>query len=157
MLKSYLLHTMNPRLRSQEQVEDLVQEVLISIHRKKDLFSAELAFLPWVYAIARYRLIDSLRMEKRRPECVEWVEKFDRVASSDMPKLTEEEDGESLMSGLSKAQQEILKLAKVDEMPLSEIAAKKGMSLSAVKVSVHRSLKLLRKKLEKGGIDHGES
>ena len=70
LLKLFLMGTMNPRMRSKEQVEDLVQDVLISIHKKRDLYSDELPFLPWVFAIARYRLIDSLRMEKRRPECV---------------------------------------------------------------------------------------
>lgn len=156
LLKLFLMGTMNPRMRSKEQVEDLVQDVLISIHKKRDLYSDELPFLPWVFAIARYRLIDSLRMEKRRPECVEWIEKFDSVSVTEMPSFSEEEEGTALLAGLSPERQEILRLAKVDEIPLAEIAAKKGMSLSAVKVSVHRSLKILRKKLVKGSINHGD-
>jgi RNA polymerase sigma-70 factor (ECF subfamily) len=147
LLKAYLMKTMNPRLRSKEQVEDLVQDVLISIHRKRDLYSEELPFLPWVYAIARYRLIDSLRTVARRPECVEWIEKFDAEVFVEMPKFLDEEDGSALMEGLTDKQQEILKLAKVEELPLEEVAQKMGMTLSAVKVSIHRSLKLIRKKL----------
>ena len=73
-----------------------------------------------------------------------------------MPSFSEEEEGTALLAGLSPERQEILRLAKVDEIPLAEIAAKKGMSLSAVKVSVHRSLKILRKKLVKGSINHGD-
>jgi RNA polymerase sigma-70 factor (ECF subfamily) len=156
LLKAYLMKTMNPRLRSKEQVEDLVQEILVSIHRKRDLYSVDRPFLPWVYAIARYRLIDSLRMESRRPECVQWVDKFESLVSSEMPKFPEEEDGMSLMSDLNEREQQILKLAKVDEIPLEQIAKQKGMSLSAVKVSIHRSLKTLRKKADKSGLNHGE-
>lgn len=145
LLKSYLLKTMNPRFRSIEQVEDLVQEVLISIHRKRDLYSNDLPILPWVYAIARYRLIDSLRMESRRPQCTQWIEKFEAQAFLEMPKFLEEEDGHEFLVGLSDQQQEILKLAKVDELSLNEIANIKGMSVSAIKVSIHRSLKTVRK------------
>jgi RNA polymerase sigma-70 factor (ECF subfamily) len=137
--------TMNPRFRSMEKVEDLVQEVLISIHRKRDLYSEEMPILPWVYAISRYRLIDSLRHDARRPDCVEWIEKFDAQAFVEMPKLLEEEDGHELMQGLNAHQQEIFKLAKVDELSLGEIAEQKGMSVSAIKVSIHRSLKTMRK------------
>jgi RNA polymerase sigma-70 factor (ECF subfamily) len=150
LLKAYLMKTMNPRLRSQEQVEDLVQEVLISIHRKRDLYSEDRPFLPWVYAIARYRLIDSLRMDRRRPECVEWVEKFDAEVFVEMPKFLEEEDGAAMISCLNLKQQKILRLAKVDELPLDEVAEQMGMTLSAVKVSIHRSLKTIRKKLGYG-------
>ena len=146
MLKSYLMKTMTSKLRSIEQVEDLVQEVLMSIHRKRDFYSEDRPFLPWVYAIARYRLIDSLRSESRRPACIEWIEKFDSEVFVEMPKLLEEEDGAELMSGLSTEQRKILILAKVDELPLSEIADQMGMSLSAVKVSIHRSVKSIRKK-----------
>lgn len=147
LLRGYLMKTMNPRLRSQEQVEDLVQEVLISIHKKRDLYDVNQPLLPWIYAIARYRLIDSLRMERRRPECVEWIEKFDAVSVVTSPILREELDGEELLEGLSTKQREILRLAKVEEVPLNEIAVKMDMSLSAVKVSVHRSLKFIQKRL----------
>jgi RNA polymerase sigma-70 factor (ECF subfamily) len=148
LLRGYLLRTMNPRLRSVEQVEDLVQEILLAIHRKRDLYQADRPLLPWIYAIARYRFIDSLRAQARQPECVEWIEKFDAVAFVEIPKLLEEEDGEELMKGLNDRQKEILRLAKVEELSLSEIATRYGMSISAVKVTIHRSLKSIRKRWE---------
>ena len=143
------MKTMNPRLRSKEQVEDLVQEVLISIHRKRDLYDVNQPLLPWVYTIARYKLIDSLRAEKRRPECVEWVEKFDSISATEgsLLELEQAQQSETLLEGLSSNQKEILKLAKGEDVPLNEIAEKMEMSLSAVKVSVHRSLKFIRKRV----------
>jgi DNA-directed RNA polymerase specialized sigma24 family protein len=66
-------------------------------------------------------------------------------AFTEMPKLAEEEDGHELMHGLNPHQQEIFRLAKVDELSLGEIALKKGMTVSAIKVSIHRSLKTMRK------------
>ena len=140
------MKSLNPRFRSSEQVEDLVQEVLITIHKKRDLYDVNQPLLPWVYTFARYKLIDSLRAEKRRPECVEWVEKFDALAVVHKPPIEEEVQGEPLMEGLSGKQKEILRLAKVEEISLNEIAAQMEMSLSAVKVSIHRSLKFIRKR-----------
>ena len=147
LLRNYLTKTMNPRLRSKEQVEDLVQEVLISIHKKRDLYDKKQPLLPWIYAIARYRLIDSLRAEKRRPECVEWIKNFDALfIVEDLP-VEEGQEVEALLDGLPARQKEILRLAKVEEFSLNEIAEKMDMSLSAVKVSVHRSLKFIRKRM----------
>ena len=132
-------------------VGDLVQDVLVSIHRKRELYSEDRPFLPWVYAIARYRLIDSLRAEARRPACIEWLEKFDAEVFVEMPKLLEEEDGAQLMLVLNQRQREILILSKVEELPLDEVALKMGMTVSAVKVSIHRSLKKIRENLGVSG------
>jgi len=55
--------TLSPDLR-----EDIVQEVLTSIHTKRHTWQQDRLILPWIYAIARYRLIDYIRKEKRTPK-----------------------------------------------------------------------------------------
>ncbi len=147
LLRGYLQKSINPRFRSVEKVEDLVQEVLFALHRKRDLYDQAQPFLPWVYTIARYKLIDSFRAEKRQPEFVEWLEKFDSLAFVEIPKMFEEQQGDELLQGLNDQQKEVLRLAKVEELPLHEIALQLNMSLSAVKVTVHRSLKFVRRRL----------
>jgi len=146
LIRGYLLQAMSPKIRSTEKVEDLTQDVLLSIHRKRDLYDATKPLLPWVYAIARHRLIDSIRADSRQPECIEWVEKFDALAVTEIPLLMGEDDGQDLLVGLNERQKEILKLSKIDELSLQEIAEKLEMNVSAVKVSIHRSLKQIRKK-----------
>src|SRR3546814_17944606 len=42
-------------------LEDLVQETLIAIHRKRASYDRTLPFTAWLHAIARYKLIDHLR------------------------------------------------------------------------------------------------
>ncbi len=148
MLRGYLLKTMNPKNRSVEAVEDLVQEVLISIHRKRDLYDFERPLLPWIYAIARHRFIDSFRSDSRQPDCVAWIEEFENLAFLEFPKLVEESNGEWLMDGLNDRQKEILRLAKIEEWSLQDIANRFSMSVTSVKVTIHRSLKNIRKKLE---------
>lgn len=144
LLRVYLMKIMSPKIRSKERVEDLVQEILITIHRKRDLYSTDHPFLPWVYAIAKYRFIDSLRAEARVPEFVEWIEQQDTRVFLPTAGRADQESTEELLNGLSAQQKAILTMAKVDEVPLKEIAVHFKMSVAAVKVTIHRVLKNLR-------------
>ena len=57
------------RLRTApEDAEDLVQETLIAIHTKRDSYDPSYPVTAWIYAIARYRMIDHWRRRKRRGE-----------------------------------------------------------------------------------------
>ena len=55
------------RLRADPtHVEDLVQETLIAVHAKRATFDPTQPVGAWVYAIARYKLIDHYRRMGRR-------------------------------------------------------------------------------------------
>jgi len=144
LLRVYLMKMMSPKIRSKERAEDLVQEILITIHRKRDLYSVDHPFLPWVYAIAKYRFIDSLRADARAPELVEWSEQQDTRVFLPTAHRADQESADELLAGLTEQQKAILTMAKVDEVPLKEIAIHFKMSVSAVKVTIHRVLKNLR-------------
>lgn len=45
--------------------DDVVQEVLLAIHHKRSAFDETQFFLPWMYAIARYKIIDYFRRNKK--------------------------------------------------------------------------------------------
>src|SRR5450755_1877230 len=47
--------------RSATEAEDLTQEALMAIHTRRHTYDPAEALTPWVYAIARYKLIDHLR------------------------------------------------------------------------------------------------
>ncbi|MBC7753326.1 MAG: sigma-70 family RNA polymerase sigma factor [Moraxellaceae bacterium] len=144
LLRAYLLKLMSPRIRSIERAEDLVQEILITIHRKRDLYSVDRPFLPWIYAIAKYRFIDSLRAESRNPEFEEWTAQQDSRMFLPTAQKADEENTDEILQGLTAQQKAILTMAKVEEVPLKEIAEHFKMSVSAVKVTIHRVLKNLR-------------
>src|SRR5258706_2071718 len=44
--------------------EDLLQETLIALHTRRHTYDRSQLLTPWVYAIARYRLVDYLRRTK---------------------------------------------------------------------------------------------
>ena len=50
--------------RGATEVEDLTQEALIAIHTKRYTYDPDEPLTPWVYAIARYKLIDYLRQTR---------------------------------------------------------------------------------------------
>ena len=48
--------------------EDIVQETLLAIHMKRHTWRDDAPIKPWVYAIARYKLVDAFRHRGRRLE-----------------------------------------------------------------------------------------
>jgi RNA polymerase sigma-70 factor (ECF subfamily) len=159
MIRAYFLNTSGRSMA--HQADDLVQEVLIAIHRKKHLYDEKMPVLPWIYAIARYRLIDTFRASGRRISMEDWPTdpegRLEEIAGAeptpeDTVVGTEEIQGdiEEALKGVSDKQREILILAKVQDVPLAEIARKYGMSVSAVKVTIHRVIKGIRARAEGG-------
>ena len=57
MISSYL----SRRINDKSAVEDVVQDVLLSIHRARHTFQVSQPFEPWLYAITKRRFIDYLR------------------------------------------------------------------------------------------------
>src|SRR5215469_17893250 len=49
-----------------DQAEDIVQEILLAVHLKRHTWDANAPFAPWLFAIARNKLIDALRRRGRR-------------------------------------------------------------------------------------------
>src|ERR1700751_6204055 len=49
-----------------DQAEDIVQDILLAVHLKRHTWDANAPFAPWLFAIARNKLIDALRRRGRR-------------------------------------------------------------------------------------------
>lgn len=136
------------RLSNQNEIEDLVQEVLISIHKARHTYNSDRPLKPWVFAIARHRLADYLR--NHYANNLQFMENLDYV--SDIPADLQQEafTYESIKKDvleLPGKQPMILHLIHSQGYTSREVAAKMKMSESAVKVSAHRAYKILRKKL----------
>jgi len=150
-----LLRALLPLLRSfyrrrlrgaDDDVEDLVQETLISIHTRRASYDRDRPFTAWFYAIARYRLIDHLRRRRASVpiedvESILVAEGFEEAASARM-------DVDALLSTLSPKQARAIRDTHVDGLSIAEAAEKAGIGKSDVKVSVHRGLKALAARLK---------
>src|SRR5262249_17258187 len=136
------------RLRgSEEDVEDLVQETLISVHTRRASYDRDRPFRPWLYAIARYRLIDHYR-QRRLSVPIEDVESIllaEGVEDASSARL----DVNQLLSTLSIKQARAIRHTQIDGLSIAEAAKIEGIGESDVKVSVHRGLKTLAARIQK--------
>ena len=124
--------------------EDVVQETLLAIHVKRHTWRPDAPVLPWVYAIARFKLIDAFRRRGRRIEV-----EIDEIAETFAEPETEtvsERDINRALEGLPPTQRSVVSSISVDGHSIGETAAKLGVSETAVRVSLHRGLAAIAKR-----------
>lgn len=130
-----------------DEVEDMVQEVLLSLHAHRGSYDGTVPLSAWVQAIARHRLIDHWRRQGRRPETLALPE--DEAAWGELahdgetPQHEARRDLRQLLQTLPDAQRRAIELVHLAGLTNAEAAAVTGASESAVKVQVHRGLKRL--------------
>lgn len=139
--------------RSPDRIEDVVQDVLLTIHRVRHTYDPSRPFEAWLAAIARRRSIDLLRRHGRIGAAETWeVGAYETFAD---PRANKEKEGRDATSTLGRAlrglppgQREALELVKLRELSLAEASRQSGKSVGALKVNVHRALKALRTRLK---------
>ena len=159
---SELLHEVAPRIRrairrrcgflAPDAIEDLVQDVLMSLHAARATYDPSRPFAPWLAAIVRFRVADAARRDVRRLAHEVVVEDLDVTFSSDVPKVTYGDIGEfetlrAAIESLPAGQRRAIQLLKLQEMSLKEAAASTGMTVGALKLATHRAIGALRRAL----------
>lgn len=127
-----------------DEVEDLVQETLLAVHNQRHTYDAAQPLTAWVYAIARYKMIDMLRRRAKRDALHDPLD--DELAvftASDQDAGDARRDIAGLLDQLSDGQRLPIIYTKLEGRSVTEAAQLTGMSESAVKVAVHRGLKKL--------------
>ncbi|RUY75487.1 sigma-70 family RNA polymerase sigma factor, partial [Mesorhizobium sp. M7A.F.Ca.CA.003.01.2.1] len=115
--------------------EDVVQETLLAIHVKRHTWRQDAPVLPWVYAIARFKLIDAFRRRGRRIEID--VDDIAETFAEPETETVSERDINRALDGLSPAQRSVVSAVSVEGRSIGETAAKFGISETAVRVSLH--------------------
>jgi RNA polymerase sigma-70 factor (ECF subfamily) len=128
--------------RDAADLEDLVQETLLAVHSRRATYDRGSPVTGWVYAIARYKLIDFLRRRKVRAalgldDCEELF------TADDNEQVAAARDVAQLLANLSERQREAIQLTRIEGLSTEEAALRSGQSESLIKVSVHRGLKRL--------------
>lgn len=129
------------------QLDDLVQEVMMAVHKKRATWDPNRAFLPWLAAIARYRWVDFLRKVYRSAE--EELGDHDAAEDSEEEAVMARMSLERLFVHLPDKQTEVIELVKIEGLSIKEAADRTGQSESLVKVNIHRGLKKLSALVEK--------
>ena len=118
--------------------EDIVQESLLAIHLKRHTWLPESPVLPWVYAIARHKLVDAIRRRGHRVQTgLEGI--AEPFVEPDPAPLTGR-DVERALDMLSPAQRAVIAAISVEGCSIAEAAKRLGKSETAIRVALHRGL-----------------
>ena len=141
------------RLPAQADVEDVVQDILLTVHSIRGTYDPARPFGPWLKAIATRRIIDRLRSQYRRNARErEIFQDEDFAVEENANGHSTEHDGlRDAVRQLSPAEQQAIHMLKLDELSLKEASTKSGLSVGALKVAAHRGIARLRMILTKRG------
>ncbi len=143
-------------LRSQEPraADDLAAEVWAAVAKAISRFDGDWAdFRAWVFAIARKRLADHRRTAVRRRTDVVDSEEFGQHQAHDSPedsavdKISGQEAATLISSVLSGEQAEVILLRVLADLDVDQVASIMQRSPNWVRVTQHRALKTLAKRL----------
>lgn len=129
------------RIALAADVEDLVQETLIAVHMRRATYDRNRAFTAWLFAIARYKMIDHFRRH-RRTVPIEGLDELLLVESFEAS-CGARLDVADLLDILPAKQARMIRATHLEGNSIAETAAASGYGESDVKVSVHRGLKAL--------------
>jgi RNA polymerase sigma-70 factor (ECF subfamily) len=140
-----------------DRVDDVVQDVLLTIHRARATYDPARPFLPWLRAIAARRAVDALRTHGRTAA----REIADDDAYLNHPGSTPDADSgldrddqakmlAAAIATLPPGQRQAVELLALRERSLEEAAGVTGRSKGALKVNLHRAIQALRQRLSDG-------
>jgi RNA polymerase sigma factor (sigma-70 family) len=126
------------------EVEDLVQETLMAVHLKRESYDRALPFMPWAYAVARYKLIDHLRRRHRHLR-VPLEDAGELFVADDAQEGALHTDLDRLLERLPPRQRSLLEDVKLQGLSIEEAARKRGVTAVSARVMLHRTLKWLNR------------
>ena len=155
-----LLKEIEPYVRSiagrcfnrQTDAEDVVQDVLLTVHSIRNTYDPKRPFGPWLLAIANRRIIDRLRRHTRQKAREIELSAEHETFPDDPANLDSTISAEIALVGaidkLPPDQREAIRMLKLNEMSLKEASQTSGRSIAALKVATHRAVKNLRRLLK---------
>ena len=146
------------RLGSSTEVEEAVQDALLTIHRLRHTYDPARPLQPWLATIADRRAVDRLRRSGRRARYETVLEPLSETLAAPAANGWDHASEEQLaakqlrdaVSGLPSSQRRALTLTKLQGLSLAEASARSGLSAGALKVATHRALQTLRTRLGGG-------
>lgn len=157
-----LLRAITPRIRQMvrrkraflgpSDVEDVVQDVLLSIHSVRATYDPDRPLMPWLAAVVRHRLADAGRRYGRQGAREVGVDDLDVTFQAPAANDSDEtfgdpEDLAHAIQALPLGQRQAVELLKLQELSLKEASARTGQSVGALKVATFRAMASLRRAL----------
>lgn len=124
--------------------EDIVQDTLLALHLKRHTWLTDAPVLPWLYAIARHKLIDTFRRRGQRVE----IDIADIASSLPQPEMetVSNRDISRALDALAPGQKAVVAAISIDGQSIGDVARRLGMNETAVRVALHRGLAAIAKR-----------
>jgi RNA polymerase sigma-70 factor (ECF subfamily) len=146
LLRDFVRHL----VRDPNESEDIVQSVLVSIHRSRHTWRSERPFGPWWRAVARNAATDALRRRARRAQREIALDDAPEPAtpeSADRPDAAIDPALAAAMKTLPDAQRQAVELVHLEDLSMAEAAERAGVRVEAMKTRSHRGVAALRRLL----------
>ncbi len=149
-----LTRIMRRTVSREQDIQDIVQQTFLNVHRARKDFDLKRRFRPWIMTIALNVKREHFRRKQRRPE--HEMPEYDLpdqgdgdTAHSRLERMAEAEAVRAALATLSEGQRTVIELHWFGENSFAEVAEIVGANVSAVKVRAHRGYKQLRMLLVK--------
>ncbi len=136
-----------------DHLDDVVQDVLLTIHRARQTYDPARSFTAWLRIIAERRAIDLLRrFGRQRAREIHSPLAFESYADESSDPVHASDDAgvsnrvRKALTTLPQRQREAVQVLVLEERSLAEAAIATQRSKGALKVNLHRALKTLRAK-----------
>ena len=134
-------------LKDAQEAEDACQEAFVKLWHHQDSIDKD-KIRPWLMRVTRNGCLDRLRRRRPTEEWVEWKQQDD--SPGPMQSLQQQETGQWLkraIGGLKEPYRSLVVLRDIHQHSYEEVAVVLELSLSQVKVYLHRARKQLREQL----------
>ncbi|MBS7803330.1 sigma-70 family RNA polymerase sigma factor [Rhizobiales bacterium TNE-4] len=142
VLRQTALRSLSRAGASVADSEDVVQEIMLAIHLRRHTWDESTTIMPWVYGIARHKMIDVLRRRGRRFEVP--LDGFEEIVEA--PAAAEalsERDIIRFLGRLGNGQRKVVLAVSVEGLSIRDAAKRLGITEGAARVTLHRGLKTL--------------
>lgn len=131
---------------SEHETEDVVQEILIGVHAKRHTWDEARPFLPWLYAITRYKFIDTARRLRREASyrvdiTMDELSEIIEAPAHDTDRSMLDLDRH--LAILPNGQEKVVRALALDGATVRATAEKLHTSEGSVRVLFHRALRRL--------------
>jgi RNA polymerase sigma factor (sigma-70 family) len=139
-----------------DRIDDVVQDVLLTVHRARHTYDPSRSFTAWLSVIADRRAIDVVRRTRRQAlrevhaplafetHADETADPARRIVIAD-----EAATASRVLEALPTKQREAVQYLVLEEHSLADAAVLTRRSKDSLKVNLHRALKALRGKMER--------
>lgn len=134
------------RMSNAADLDDLVQDTLIAVHTRRASYDPTRVFGPWLFAVARYKMIDHFRRARSHVSLDDLGDLLGDGGFED--EVSARLDVDAALLTLSAKQAATIRATRIDGLSIAEAAARDDLSEADVKISVHRGLQALTRRLK---------